>query len=88
MEKKSDNKLCDICGESATNICFKCTMYFCDSCYNTVHNKKKVIEHKKEKLDFFVPMELKCLEHPNDRINLFCLDENGNYIYINIFYFI
>jgi len=25
-----------------------------------------------------VPMDIKCPDHPNDRINLFCTDENGN----------
>ena len=67
-----------MCGENATNICFKCTMYFCDSCFTTIHNMKRITQHKKERLDYFVPIELKCPEHPNDRINLFCLDENGN----------
>jgi len=53
-------------------------MYFCDSCYKVVHNLKISSHHKREKLDYFVPMDIKCPDHPNDRINLFCTDENGN----------
>ena len=72
------NKKCDLCGEVASSLCFKCVMYFCDSCYKIVHNMKISRLHKKEKIDYFVPMDIKCQEHPNDRINLFCVDDNGN----------
>ena len=72
------NKICDLCGEVASSLCFKCVMYFCDSCYKIVHNMKISKQHKKEKIDYFVPMDIKCQEHPNDRINLFCVDDNGN----------
>ena len=77
-KEKTSTKLCEMCGEKATCLCFKCVMYFCDSCYKIVHNLKISSQHKKEKLDYFVPMDIKCPEHPNDRINLFCVDENGN----------
>ena len=71
-----------MCGENATNICFKCIMYLCDSCDKAIHNMKLSKQHKKEKIDFFVPMDIKCPEHPNDRISLFCTDENGKIIFI------
>ena len=46
-------------------------------------------QHKKENLDLFVPMDIKCPDHPKDRINLFCLEENGNiYLYIIFFLFL
>ena len=35
------------------------------------------MEHKKQKIDYFVPLDTKCREHhkyPND---LFCIDDNG-----------
>ena len=34
--------------------------------------------HKKEKIDYYVPIETRCHEHPNVALNLFCLDEKGN----------
>ena len=81
MKNNEENKiikLCEMCGEKANYICFKCVMYICDSCDKIVHNLKISRQHKKEKLDYFVPMDIKCPDHPNDRINLFCTDENGN----------
>ena len=81
MEKNSQNlnfKNCDICEKDASNICFECMMYFCESCFKLVHDKKiSNNNHKKEKIDYFVPIELKCSEHPKNNLNLFCLDEKG-----------
>ena len=74
-------KKCEICESDAQCLCYKCKMYLCDNCYKFIHQKKKNInEHKKEKIDFFVPIEIKCQEHPQDRINLFCVDDKGKYI--------
>ena len=88
MDKKIENsKYCDMCGENATSLCFKCAMYFCDSCYKLVHNMKKNSNHKKEKIDYFIPIDMKCPIHPKDRINLFCVDENGKKIFYIIFIF-
>ena len=86
MKNNEQNyKMCDICGKNATSICFECMMYFCDSCYQLIHDKKQSNNHKKEKLDNFVPVELKCHDHPKNIINLFCLDEKGkNICYIII----
>ena len=76
MEKSKNIKDCDICGiKSATSICFKCNNYFCDNCFKILHDLKKNEEHKKENLDIFVPIELKCLKHSQILNNLFCLDE-------------
>ena len=84
MENKQGDKnnSCDICGEKPENICFKCSMYLCDSCFKFIHEKRVNKEHKKEKIDYFIPFPLKCPNHPKERINLFCADEKGK----NIFY--
>ena len=79
MEKnQKDNKICDICGEEADNLCFKCTMYLCESCFKFIHEKNRNKNHKKEKIDSFIPFPIKCPDHPKDRINLFCVNEKGN----------
>ena len=80
MEKKSKIlKECDICGETATSLCFQCTQYFCENCFKFIHNKKKNSQHQKEIIDPFIPIELRCPEHPGNLLNLFCMDENGKY---------
>ena len=88
MEKKSKIlKECDICGETATSLCFQCTQYFCESCFKFIHNKKKNYQHKKEIIDPFIPIELRYPEHPGNLLNLFCMDENGKnkiYKYISL----
>ena len=84
MEEKQKNfKLCDICESQATLLCLECSSnYFCDSCYKLTHDKTSKINHKSEKIDFFLPIEARCLQHLNVPLNLFCLDEKGNNIYI------
>ena len=90
MEDKQKNfKLCDICESQATFLCLECLHdnYFCDSCYKMAHDKNSKSNHKKEKIDYYVPIETKCPEHPKVELNLFCLDEKGNnkrYNYLNI----
>ena len=87
MEKnKSNIKCCEMYRDTATCICYQCFMYFCDSCYKIIHDKKQNNQHKKEKIDYFVPIDTKCPLHPKDRINLFCLDEKGMK-YINFLIF-
>ena len=80
MEDKQKNfKLCDICESQATLLCLEClTNYYCDSCYKLIHDKKTKANHKKEKIDYYVPIETRCPEHPKVELNLFCLDEKGN----------
>ena len=71
-------KKCEICQSQATNICFKCFSYFCESCFKFVHDKQVNKDHKKEKVDYFIPIDIKCQIHPKNIINLFCVDEKGN----------
>ena len=78
-------KLCEVYESNATCLCFQCNNYFCEICYKMIHDKNKS-NHKKENIDPFIPIELKCPIHPQNPINLFCVNENGKYIiYINIF---
>ena len=80
MEKNNSFiKKCDICKEDAIYICFSCKQYFCESCYKFIHNKPINSNHKKENIDLYIPLELKCQEHPDNPLNLFCLNETGNY---------
>ena len=69
----------DICELNASCLCFKCKEYFCDSCFKIIHDKKIKSNHKKEKIYVYVPIELKCQDHPNIPLNLFCVDEKGKY---------
>ena len=79
MEKnKKEIKECDICGANATCLCFKGKQYYCDSCFKFIHDKQKNSQHKKEPIDPYIPLELKCPEHPESPLNLFCLDEKSN----------
>ena len=83
---KKDKKLCQICGEIANNLCFESVMYLCDTCFKYIHDKNINKNHKREKVDYFVPFSLKCPDHPKDRINLFCIDENGKNIFSFIYF--
>jgi hypothetical protein len=56
-------------------------MYLCESCFRFIHEKEKKKQYKKEKIDNFAPIDLKCPEHPKNRINQFCIDEKGKYIH-------
>ena len=76
-KKESQFKYCEYCNSNASCLCFKCNSYFCEQCYKIIHNLRKDPQHKKEIYDPFVPIDLKCPEHPQDRINLFCVDEKG-----------
>ena len=80
MEEKPKNfKACDLCGAQAIFLCLECLAnYYCDSCYKLIHDKKEKNNHKKEKLDYFIPIDTRCPKHPKVSLNLFCLDEKGN----------
>lgn len=84
MKPAKNFKSCDICEERATSLCFNCFNYFCDSCFKFVHDKKPKSEHKKDNIDPFVPIDIKCPEHPNNPMNLFCLDERGKIYFLII----
>ena len=61
MDKtQSKNIFCEICKKDASNFCYKCMNYFCDSCYKYIHDLKDNKEHKKEIIDYFVPIYSKC----------------------------
>ena len=70
-------KKCEICKENAVFLCFQCNNYYCERCYKFVHDIKINSQHIKEKIDPYVPIDIKCTEHPNHQIYLFCADEKG-----------
>jgi len=73
-------KKCEFCSLDAKCICFECMSYFCDNCFKICHNNEIKKSHKKDKFDYFVPIDIKCQEHklhPND---LFCINEKGKLI--------
>ena len=67
MEKiKSMEKNCELCKEAATNICYDCSFYLCDSCFKFLHKKKANLEHKKEKIDPCISIDMNCAKHPKN----------------------
>ena len=88
MEKNQKNyKKCDICKvNEATILCPPCFSYYCDKCHKCVHEIKENKDHKKEPIDYNVPIDTRCPDHNTIPINLFCLDEKGKiYSYIIIY---
>ena len=85
MESKM--KKCDFFKKEAKCLCFQCMSYFCDSCFKQAHDVEEYKSHKKEKIDYFVPIDIKCPEHKLHPNILFCINEKGKlkYIYIIIF---
>ena len=79
MEINQKNfKQCDICKDTeATSLCPQCFNYYCEGCFKQVHDKKKNKDHKKEAIDYNVPIDTRCPDHDKNPINLFCLDEKG-----------
>ena len=78
MEIQKILKHCEMCKvEEAKTLCLDCYNYFCESCYKCVHDKKMNSNHKKEKIDFFVPINTICPDHKKSPMNLFCIDEKG-----------
>jgi len=86
MEIQKNKKQCEMCkDEEAKALCLNCNSYFCETCYKCVHDRKKNSNHKKEKIDLFIPIDTKCPEHEGNSLNLFCIDEKGKTFYnINI----
>ena len=85
MEKiEKQFKDCEICYSNITCLCFKYNSYFCERCYKTIHDIKHDIKndptHKKENIDPFIPIELKCPIHSQNPMNLFCANDKGKYI--------
>ena len=77
MDAKSLIKKCEFCRGDASSLCFKCMNYYCDSCFKIAHSKEETQSHKKEKIDYYVPIDLKCPEHNLIPMNLFCVNEKG-----------
>ena len=73
-------KKCEICNSNATCLWFSCNSYYCENCYKTIHDLKKELKHKKDIFDPFVPIDLKCPEHPEYPMHFFCIEEKGKYI--------
>ena len=88
MEKNQKiNKLCDLCQSDANCICLQCICnYYCDSYYKYIHDKKENSSHKKEIIDSFFPIETKCHEHKNNKLNFFCIEEKSSYYNLFIYY--
>ena len=82
MEDKIAEKNCELCEEKASNICFDCSLYLCDSCFTFLHKKKAKIGHKKEEIDPFIFLDIRCPLHPKIPMSLFCAEEKSKYIYI------
>ena len=76
MDKKL--KKCEFCKKDATCLCFQCFSYFCESCFKLGHSNEEFQAHKKDKYDYFVPIDLKCPEHKLYPMGLFCVNEKGN----------
>ena len=78
INDKKATKSCDLCqNNKATIICYDCPSYFCESCFNLIHKIKINSEHKKEEIDPFVSINVKCPEHPKIINNLFCVEEKS-----------
>ena len=79
MENKQKNyKQCDICKvNEATSLCPQCFSYYCDKCFKCVHEMNENKEHKKEAIDYNVPIDTRCPYHDKDAVTLFCIDEKG-----------
>ena len=73
----TDIKKCELCEANTTSLCFQCSMYLCDSCFKFIHDKPSKNHHKKEEINYFIPIDIKCPNHPKECINLFCIDEKG-----------
>ena len=70
-------KYCEYCESNASCLCLECLEYYCETCFKHHHEKPKKSAHKKEEIDLYVPIDLKCPEHPKNPNNLFCTDEKG-----------
>ena len=53
-------------------------IFFFEVCFKCVHDRKKNNNHKKEKIDLFIPIDTTCPDHERSPMNLFCIDEKGN----------
>ena len=77
MEEQLGEQKCEICKEKATNMCFECSFYLCDDCFEFIHKKEANSKHKKEEIDPFTSFGIRCPEHPKISMNLFCKEEKS-----------
>jgi len=83
MEKDMiEEKKCELCKDKATTICFDCSFYLCDSCSKFLHEKKVNSSHIKEDIDPLISMDIKCPKHPKNQINVLCITEKSNILFI------
>ena len=75
MESKL--KKCEICQIDSTCLCFKCMSYFCDICFKSAHSNEERKYHKKDKIDNFAPIDIKCKSHKLYPMDLYCVNEKG-----------
>ena len=75
--EENKNILCEICGSLASSLYARCIEYYCDSCYKLVHARKEKAEHEKSAINYIIPVETKCQNHPKYPKELFCVDEKG-----------
>ena len=52
--------------------------YYCDNCFNLGHKNEERKSHKKQKIDYNVPIDVKCPEHKLVPLNLFCINDKSN----------
>ena len=84
MEIRQKN--CEVCKkDAATCLCFQCMSYFCESCFKLAHSTEEYLLHKKEKIDYYVPIDIKCPEHKLHPMCLFCINEKGKILNYLIF---
>ena len=77
MMDKINEKICELCKDPATNICYDCSFYLCDSCFYFVHSKDENMSHKKENINQIIPIDLKCQKHPKVPLTLFSVEEKS-----------
>lgn len=77
MENIFKGNFCELCKGPATNICYDCSFYLCDDCFDYLHIKKVNSEHKKEKIDPIIPINIKCPRHPKMLLSFYCIEENS-----------
>ena len=46
----------------------------------------KTLKESKEKLDYYILLDMKCLVYNLVPLNLFCVDDKGNYIYLFLYF--
>ena len=83
---KKNIKQCDICKEEeAKSIVFNALIIIVILALNMSNKRIKILNIKKGKIDYFIPINIWCPDHEKDAIKFFCVDEKGNkflHIYI------